>query len=182
MEQLEDEVWKPIQGFEEIYEISNHGRLKALPKSRKMPGNGAMKHTPEIIRKLELNQRYPRITLCKNGIEYKETIHKLVAMHFVDNPEGYTHVRHLDDNPWNPHYKNLAWGTQKMNMEDKVRNGRQRKGETMPTALLTEKEVLEIREKYDKESGYTYKKLGEMYNVNKGTVGDLINRRTWKHI
>lgn len=51
-------------------------------------------------------------------------VHRLVAERFVPNPEGYPLVRHLDGDPANNDYRNLAWGTQAMNMADARRHGR----------------------------------------------------------
>ena len=50
-------------------------------------------------------------------------VHRLVANAFLNNAQNYPVVRHLDDNPWNNDYRNLAWGTQKENVEDMIRNG-----------------------------------------------------------
>lgn len=52
------------------------------------------------------------------------SVHRLVAQHYIPNPEGYGVVRHIDDNPRNNCYFNLAWGTQADNRRDCVKHGR----------------------------------------------------------
>jgi len=59
----------------------------------------------------------------KHGKKDKLLIHRLVAEAFIPNPNNYPIVRHLDDNPDNNIVDNLAWGTQKDNHDDMIRNG-----------------------------------------------------------
>lgn len=63
------------------------------------------------------------VRLRKDGKVHEEYIHRLVAIAFIRNPEGHPIVRHLDDDRENNNADNLAWGTQKDNHEDAVRNG-----------------------------------------------------------
>tara|TARA_Y100001938_G_C7962190_1_gene364883 strand:- start:55 stop:810 length:756 start_codon:yes stop_codon:yes gene_type:complete len=52
-----------------------------------------------------------------NYKQIKKSNHQLVAETFVDNPNNYTEIMHMDDNPRNNHYTNLKWGTHEENME-----------------------------------------------------------------
>lgn len=103
------EVWKPIKGYEGRYEVSNIGRVKTLPFVR---GNhiGSYK-TKEIIRKQSANQKgYMRIGL--NGLDGKRkmySVHRLVAMAFIPNPENLIEVNHRDFNKSNNCVENLEW-------------------------------------------------------------------------
>ena len=103
------EVWKPIKGYEGRYEVSNIGRVKTLPFVR---GNhtGSYK-TKEIIRKQSANQKgYMRIGL--SGLDGKSkmySVHRLVAMAFIPNPENFTEVNHRDFNKANNCVENLEW-------------------------------------------------------------------------
>ena len=63
------------------------------------------------------------VRLRKNGKTHEEYVHRLVARTFIRNPNKYPIVRHVDDDRYNNDANNLAWGTQKDNHLDAVRNG-----------------------------------------------------------
>lgn len=103
-----EEIWKDIIGYEDLYQISNLGRVKSFQPRYKNPR----------ILKLHLGTNgYLYIGLHKDKQVCNFDIHRLVALHFCDNPnpEINTKVLHLDDNPMNNVYTNLKWGTQKEN-------------------------------------------------------------------
>lgn len=115
MEKLK-EVWKDIEGYEGIYQISNLGRVKSLSKVRK---SGASKSycTKEIIKKpYDNGNGYKYISLHKNKIRESFKIHRLVATHFISNPNNYPVVNHKDEDRSNNVINNLEWCTQKYNV------------------------------------------------------------------
>lgn len=63
------------------------------------------------------------VDISMNGVKQKCLVHRLVAQAFIPNPKNLPIARHLDDDPDNNHYRNLAWGTAKDNHDDCVRNG-----------------------------------------------------------
>ena len=108
-----NEIWKPVVGYEGLYEVSNLGRVKAL-------GNGlkcSRFKGKEIIMKQEVsNVGYNRVSLRKNR-KYKHWgVHRLVAIAFLPNPNNLPIVNHKDENPLNNCVDNLEWCTQKYNV------------------------------------------------------------------
>lgn len=72
-------------------------------------------------------------------IVHRVKVHRLVALTFIPNPNNYPIVCHKDNNPSNNHVNNLYWGTQSQNMQQMVREGRQRKSKIIdykPEVLL----------------------------------------------
>lgn len=69
------------------------------------------------------NHGHKAVKVSSGGVKRQEYAHRLIAKEFVPNPNGLPIVRHLDDNPDNNDVCNLAWGTQKDNHDDAVRNG-----------------------------------------------------------
>lgn len=95
-----NEIWVPIAGFENTYEISNLGRVKSF------------KYGKERIMKTPVSDNgYEILILCKNGVHYKKSVHRLVANAFVPNPEFKREVNHIDGNKRNNSVTNLEWVT-----------------------------------------------------------------------
>ena len=96
------EKWKNIKGYEDKYLISNFGEVKSIK-------------TNKILKK-ELRRNYWSVQLFKNN-KYKHfQIHRLVALHFIENPNNYLYVNHKDENKLNNHMDNLEWCTASYNI------------------------------------------------------------------
>lgn len=67
---------------------------------------------------------YKRITLCKNGVTKRVFVHRLVAEHYVSNPNNYKYVNHIDGNRANNRSVNLEWCTASYNVKDGWARGR----------------------------------------------------------
>lgn len=115
--EIQDEIWKPIEGFEGFYEISNKGNIKSLNRVVKR-GNQTMVVKGRVLHQYPNGNGYMRVQLYKDKRERKKSfIHRLVAKAFVPNPHGYDVVNHLDNNPQNNNATNLEWTTLQGNME-----------------------------------------------------------------
>ena len=93
--------------------------------------------------------------------------------------ETILEVCHKCDNPGCCNPSHLFTGTHKENNDDKVAKKRHAFGERCGTSLLTEKQVLEIR---DLKGEMTQVKIGEIYGVRGDTVCDIQRRKSWRHI
>lgn len=106
MKDLEGEIWKDIQGYEGLYQISNKGRVKSLHYK---VGN------KEEILKPHSRKEYYAIGLFKNGKQHHYGIHRLVAIAFIPNPNNLPIVNHKDINQHNNCVENLEWCTAQYN-------------------------------------------------------------------
>lgn len=80
---MQEEIWKDIQGYEGLYQVSNLGRVKRLKFI-----NGTTFFDREIILKQSLNKRgYCFISLSKRNIKCSKTVHRLVSQAFIPNPK-----------------------------------------------------------------------------------------------
>lgn len=100
-----EEIWVPIEGYEDSYHVSNLGRIKSF------------KNGKETILKLSTNENgYKVFYLNKPKTKRKLIkVHRLVAKYFIPNPENKPYVNHIDYNPSNNVVTNLEWVTPKEN-------------------------------------------------------------------
>lgn len=117
------EIWKPIKGWEDYYEISNLGRVRS--KTRTIPYKGHYQRTikSRILKGRPTKGGYWQVCLQREGKRQWLYIHRLIGMHFCSRPPGTNVVRHKDDTPGNCHAENLLWGTQKDNVHDAIKQG-----------------------------------------------------------
>ena len=108
MSKLKEE-WKPIKGYEGLYEVSDWGRVKSLERDY-IVGNNAVRHQDVIILKPWKNgDGYLHVLLSKNGKRKTFKIHRFVAEAFIPNPNNYEVVHHKDHNKLNNKVENLEW-------------------------------------------------------------------------
>jgi hypothetical protein len=122
--------WKPVKGYEGLYEVSNKGQVRTL----KRVWNSGPEHRiarqiqPKIKAAKPDRNGYVRLTLSKKGIKSRKSVHTLVLEAFVGPaPEGYE-CRHLDGNKENNCQENLCWGTPQENAADRKKHGTQTGG------------------------------------------------------
>jgi hypothetical protein len=108
------EIWRDIEGFEDLYQISNEGRVKSLGnnKSRK----------EKMLKGVKNSNGYLGVGLYKNGKLVRKYVHRLVAEAFIPNPNHYKEVNHKDENKQNNHVDNLEWCSSKYNANYGTRN------------------------------------------------------------
>lgn len=112
------EEWKVIPGFEGRYSVSNMGRVK-VHESYLNASNGNKRRKPEkILKPNRNNSGYRTVGLGRrvDGTRRTKTIHKLVAIAFVPNPDGKPVINHKDENKDNNRADNLEWCTYKENI------------------------------------------------------------------
>lgn len=118
------EEWKPIVGYEGLYEVSNMGGVKSLPRIVTR-SDGRTRTIPERVKKASINaQGYVCVHLHKNGVGVVHTVHSLVMAAFVGpRPEGYDVCHHNDDRS-DPRLENLRYDTRRENSMDAVKRNR----------------------------------------------------------
>lgn len=120
------EVWKDINGYEGLYQISNLGKVKSIISNKILKGNE--------------NAEYIYVTLCKNGKQKIKKIHRLVAEAFIDNPNNYLYINHKDENKKNNIVNNLEWCTKAYNNNYGTRNERMSKNKSKYKIIQKDKE------------------------------------------
>lgn len=138
------ERWLPVVGWEDLYEVSDQGRVRSLDRAIPRSDGRTFRHKGRILRPGALNgvrDRYPRVGLCRDSTLNMHKVHILVATAFHgQRPHGGV-CRHLNDDPGDNRATNLAWGTVSENQFDSVRNGNH--GNTKKATCLRGHELIE---------------------------------------
>lgn len=116
------EVWLPLVRYENLYEISNLGRVKSYRKNLSVVQMLEGKE-PQLLRCGISPEGYPRFRAYRNGVSELIQVHVAILETFVGpRPEGMV-ARHLNGKSCESRLDNLAWGTQKENSDDKFEHG-----------------------------------------------------------
>lgn len=114
-EELANEEWRDIVGWEGLYQVSNLGRVRSLTMLMHTRGEGVWYKNGKILKPYVNRLGYWRYCLSHRGCSKKESAHRLVAEAFIPNPNGYPIINHKDENPSNNRISNLEWCTHKYN-------------------------------------------------------------------
>lgn len=122
------EVWKDIEGYEGMYKISDHGNVWSMERLGYGP-HGSVRTIPAKMLKTSLARGYKKLRLWKERNSTIFKIHRLVATHFIDNPNNLPETNHIDGNKLNNHVGNLEWVTRSQNIQHMFDTGLSASGE-----------------------------------------------------
>lgn len=120
------ERWKEIEGFEGLYLVSNQGKVFSIPRNGTSGG---------FLKIYTDRYGYHKVVLRKNDVPHYYTVHRLVALAFVPNPDNKPQVNHIDNCKTNNYYKNLEWCTNYENLYHSHKQKRQRINATPVKAI-----------------------------------------------
>ena len=105
---MEKEIWKTINNYEGLYQVSNTGKVKSLNYN----------HTgrEKILKNHKDKDGYLIVVLCKEGKQKTFKVHRLVAQAFIPNPNNLPQVNHKDENKQNNCVENIEWCDAKYNI------------------------------------------------------------------
>ena len=187
------EIWKPVVGFEGLYEVSSLGRIRCTERYIiGKDGKPQFKYS-KILSQDEKNSKdlhgrgkYKRITLCVNGKLIHKSVHRLVAEAFIpnDDPEHKIEVNHKDGVKNHNWVSNLEWVTPQENKEHAKQYDltcpplKIQYGEISTNAKLTNKEAEQMR--YEFANGATVKHLAKKYNLGINTATSVVKGKTYR--
>lgn len=173
-----EEIWKPVIGFEQWYEVSNLGRVKSLDRvyGHNLSSSGQLRKSKLLKLAMESNG-YLQVKL--NIPSQKAFLaHRIVAQAFVPNPDNKSFVNHINGIKHDNRADNLEWVTKSENAIHSFKIGLQcNKGEKHPSHKLTNTQVKRIR-----KSKKSSRILADQYSVSKTTIKDIKNFKIWTHI
>lgn len=168
------EEWRPVPGYEDLYEVSDLGRVRRIKGGQGATAGRVLKGRPSP-------KGYVYVYLYRNDARVSRSLHGLVASVFCGTRPPGTTPNHIDGNKKNNRSDNLEWLTQGDNNRHAYRTGLKRptdnRGEKHPRAKLSPSQVLEIREA--RRLGVPQRKLATVYAVSRSTIQFVESGERW---
>jgi len=140
---LREPIWRPVVGYEGIYDVSSLGQVRSLPRNPEVRSRGYFPRPGKILSPAMRNN-YPAVLLYKNRDREHVNVHTIVLEAFAGpRPDGMQ-ASHLDGDTTNNASANLEWATPKQNNAEKLRHGTQLYGEDHHASKLTLEDVRTI--------------------------------------
>lgn len=161
-----EEIWRDIEGYEGLYQVSSFGRVKSFDSIDKLDRI----RKGRVLKGIKDVKGYLLVNLYKNSIVSTKTIHRLVAQVFIPNPENKPQVNHIDENKTNNMVSNLEWSTSKENNNHGTRTDRMAKTQSIPiiaTNLKTGKST----------EFYGVSECARQLNLNRGNITSALKGR-----
>lgn len=170
------ETWRPILGFEGIYEVSDLGRVKRIaPDTRGNP-----RFVGRIITPHTTAAGYLRVTLCRDAKATLHFVHRLVARTFLgEAPQGKPTVNHLDGDKANPRLANLEWASYAENYRHALDTlgFKPPRGTAHWNAKRTPEDVAEIKCRV--AAGESQRAVARSFRMAQGNVSMIVNGKLW---
>jgi hypothetical protein len=150
------EIWKDIPNYEQLYQVSNIGRVRSKDKewyayNYRKKDMSIVKMKGRIMKQGTTNCNYKQVHLSKNGIKKVKSVHRLVAEVFLPNPHSLPQINHIDGNKANNCIENLEWCDNGYNQQHAVATGLKDKSKMSANSSfrkLTEEQVRFIKYQY----------------------------------
>jgi hypothetical protein len=169
---------KYIKGYEGFYSVDRDGLVWSHRRAKYLsPGSGS--------------SGYLSVTITKDGKPKCFSVHRLVAMAFIENPEGKPQVNHKDGNKLNNNVENLEWATCSENMAHAVKIGLHKGGvggffksgddpRRRCGKKFTKDQVLDMRNRWG--NGESFEDINKTYNVDSSTIRRVCKGQTYRTI
>jgi hypothetical protein len=166
------EVWKDIVGYEGLYQVSNLGKVRSLNHYDSL---GRLRIGVVLKPQFDSRKNYLHVNLNGKSIN----VHRIVAKAFIDNPNNYNEINHIDEDKTNNCASNLEWCTHRYNNNygSKLNSTR---GVNNPKSKLTDNDILEIRELYKPYSkSNNAKALAKRFGVSHYYIYHIVRNDRW---
>lgn len=160
------EIWKPVSGYEGLYEVSNTGKIRSIERMTVVGRRGSGRE----LRQYLTPYGYLEVSLSNKGKVNHKRVHRLVADAFCEKLNGQDEVNHIDGDKQNNYASNLEWCTRRENTIHAYRNGLQtttRRGPVRRVVCLND--------------GHEFSTAGEAaryYGLNVGMVSSQCRRKS----
>jgi hypothetical protein len=185
------EIWKDIEGYEGLYQVSNKGRVKSLDRETVDKNGTVNRYKSKMLSPGQNKHGYKFCYLYKDLKRKLMPIHQLVAKGFVENKDNKPHVNHKDGIKQNNTPENLEWCTPSENIKHAYDMGlnynseKQKRltslanrGEKCHQSKLTEFDVRVIRDAWA-TGAFTQSYLSKEFGVGSDQISRIVNYKRW---
>ena len=123
---MTEEIWRPVVGYEGLYEVSSYGRVRSLDRYVKSKSESYRLTKGKVLSGSITKDGYVRCLIKVNGVGRSYFVHRLVAETFIPNPDNLPQINHKDEDKTNNRVDNLEWCDPKYNMNYGSRQERYR--------------------------------------------------------
>ena len=175
--------WKDVVGFEGRYRVSDCGKIYSLPKLTVVGRNGGVSSRGgKMLRQYTLkNGGHQRVYLADgSGKKAPLLVHRIVATAFIQNPNGWPVVHHIDGNPLNNSVANLQWCSVGQNTTAASRRRVKLRGEKNGNSSLSEHVVRAMLRRYA-ECGNA-SAVAREFGVSAKHAWNICHGKVWTHV
>lgn len=175
--ELAAERWLPVEGYEDRYEVSDHGNVRSLVDEKQR------KRNVPLLLKLNIGSAgYPLVVLNKKGVPPKTAnVHRLVLTAFVGPPPKGYQCGHLDGSRTNNMLSNLKWITSSENQLHRRLHGTSAQGEANGFSKLTDEKVRRMRARYA-QGNIGIRALAKQFGITYHPARMALSGKSWGHI
>lgn len=180
---MNQEEWKPLKGYETIYEVSSFGNVRSLTRIIRHHGDSKSRREGRLIKPHVNKWGYPCFLATKNLVRKLITVHRAVALTFHPNPENKSEVNHKNGIKHDNRSDNLEWMTHQENVihSYKILGKKNSLGEANGRSVLKDKDVKEIRAWW-KTGDVTIADLCRVWGVTRTVISFCVKNKTWRHV
>lgn len=176
---MKKELWQDINGYKGYYQISNYGNVRSLDRPvYTIAGKGYRIVKGKLIKGSVNNSGYKMVVLKKENKPKGLTIHRLVALHFIPNPNGFPDVNHKDENKFNNSFENLEWVSHEYNMNYGERAERSSRKLRNTRLLSNNGRAVKIINLDTKEIFNTILEASIKYNIGRDSISQCCRNKS----
>ena len=169
------EIWKPVIGYEGVYDVSNMGRVRSLDRVA-MRSDGKPCRVTGRLRKTKINGwGYETVVLHEDGTRTSKMVHHLVLEAFSGVRHDDHHGHHIDGNPRNNTVENLEWVPKEAHWSYHNQGHRHHNSRLTPETVRMIRKVIALGE-------HSYAQIGLMFGTCASNIGHIATRRQWVHL
>ena len=166
------EIWRDIEGYEGLYQVSNKRRVKSL--------NYNKSGKEGILKPRKSKDGYLQLQLHKEGECKDYRVHRLVGQTFLENLEGLPEINHKDEDKTNNCVENLEWCSSEYNKNYGTRNKRVSKSLSKPLMCVEINEIFNSAQEAQEQTGIDASSIGKCANHRK--YFHTARRLHWQYI